>query len=106
MAIAKAEEDGISCELIDLRTIQPWDVDTVIKSVQKTGKALITHEAQTQCGFGAEVSSTIQEQCFLHLESPIARVCAADTPFPLAFEQYYLPDQWKVYDAIKETVNY
>ena len=91
-AVAQAEKDGISVELIDLRTIQPWDVETVINSVQKTGRCVISHDAQLMGGFGAEVSAKIQEECFVHLEAPITRVCGADTPFPLAWETFYLPD--------------
>ncbi len=78
----------------------------MINSVSKTGKCVVSHEAQTECGFGAEVSATIQKECFVHLESPVVRVCGADTPFPLVFENLYLPDKLKVYDAIKETVNF
>lgn len=59
MAAALAERDGISCEIIDLRTISPWDEETVLKSVKKTGKCLVTHEAPITCGFGAELAATI-----------------------------------------------
>lgn len=101
-----AEEQGISCEIIDLRTILPWDVETVTESVKKTGRAIVSHEAQITNGFGAEVSSSIQERCFLHLEAPIKRVCGWDTPFPLVFEPMYLPSQFRVYDAIQQTMQY
>eukprot|EP00455_Lapot_gusevi_P027438 TRINITY_DN2906_c0_g1_i1.p1 TRINITY_DN2906_c0_g1~~TRINITY_DN2906_c0_g1_i1.p1 ORF type:complete len:383 (+),score=101.63 TRINITY_DN2906_c0_g1_i1:53-1150(+) len=101
-----AQQDGISCELIDLRTVYPWDKETVIKSVQKTGRLLISHEAPVTGGFAGEVSASIQENCFLSLEAPIARVCGYDTPFPLAFERLYVPDVHKVYDAIKKTVHF
>ena len=106
MAAAMAEKDGISCEIVDLRTILPWDEKTVIDSVNKTGRCLITHEAPLSSGFGAELSAKIQEKCFLHLEAPIKRVCGYDTPFPLAYESFYLPDRFKVYEAIKQTVKY
>lgn len=101
-----AKKEGISCELIDLRTILPWDVETVEKSVRKTGKLIVTHEAPVTNGFASEVSSKIQERCFLHLEAPIKRVCGYDTPFPLVFEPMYLPDQYKLYQAIKDVVNF
>mmetsp|Transcript_11245 Transcript_11245/g.18089 ORF Transcript_11245/g.18089 Transcript_11245/m.18089 type:complete len:402 (-) Transcript_11245:76-1281(-) len=98
------EKDGISCELIDLQTIVPWDVDCVVKSVQKTGKLIVSHEAPVTCGFGAEVVATIQKECFYSLESPIQRVCGYDTPFPLVFEKQYIPDKLKNYEAIKSVV--
>jgi 2-oxoisovalerate dehydrogenase E1 component beta subunit len=101
-----AEDVGISCELIDLQSILPWDVETVVQSVQKTGRLLISHEAPRTGGFAAEISSTVQESCFLSLEAPIERVCGYDTPFPLVFEKYYVPDALKNFEAIKKTVNF
>jgi 2-oxoisovalerate dehydrogenase E1 component beta subunit len=106
-AVALAEEKlGISCELIDLCTILPWDVETVEKSVRKTGRLVISHEAPKTCGFAAEISATIQERCFLSLEAPIARVCGYDTPFPLVFEKFYVPDHHKNFEAIKGSMYY
>ncbi len=101
-----AEKEGISCEIIDLRTILPWDVETVEKSVLKTGRLLITHEAPLTGGFAGEIAATIQERCFLYLESPIARVTGLDTPFPLALEKEYLPDHLKIYEAITHSINF
>ena len=75
-------------------------------SVRKTGRLLVTHEAPLTAGFAGEIASTIQKECFLQLEAPIARVCGVDTPFPLAFEKLYLPDELKVFDAIKRTVHF
>lgn len=106
MAAAMAEKDGISCEIIDLRTILPYDEATVIESVKKTGKCIVTHEAPITCGFGAEIASKIQEKCFPYLEAPVRRIAGYDTPFPLVFEPFYLPDRFKLYEAIKQTVNY
>eukprot|EP00320_Phaeocystis_rex_P019074 CAMPEP_0119074464 /NCGR_PEP_ID=MMETSP1178-20130426/72128_1 /TAXON_ID=33656 /ORGANISM="unid sp, Strain CCMP2000" /LENGTH=357 /DNA_ID=CAMNT_0007056623 /DNA_START=44 /DNA_END=1117 /DNA_ORIENTATION=+ len=105
-ACERARADGISCEAIDLATIAPWDVHTIVDSVRKTGRLLVTHEAPITAGFAGEIAAAVQERCFLHLEAPIARVCGADTPFPLAFEKLYLPDELKVYDAIKNTVEF
>jgi 2-oxoisovalerate dehydrogenase E1 component beta subunit len=97
---------GIEAELIDLQTILPWDVETVESSVRKTGKLIVSHEAPLTCGFGAEVTATIQESCFLSLEAPIQRVCGYDTPFPLVFEKHYLPDVSKNLKAIRYVCEY
>jgi 2-oxoisovalerate dehydrogenase E1 component beta subunit len=105
-AAEMAEKDGISCEIVDLRSILPWDRDTVAKSVQKTGRLLINHEAPLTGGFASEIAASIQEKCFLHLESPITRVCGLDTPYPLAHEKEYMPDHLKTYEAIKRCVNF
>eukprot|EP01104_Vermistella_antarctica_P009228 TRINITY_DN235_c0_g1_i1.p1 TRINITY_DN235_c0_g1~~TRINITY_DN235_c0_g1_i1.p1 ORF type:complete len:426 (+),score=108.27 TRINITY_DN235_c0_g1_i1:70-1347(+) len=106
-AAAMAESQlGVSCEVIDLRTVAPWDVETVVDSVTKTGRLVISHEAPVTGGFGGEVAATIQQHCFLSLESPIGRVCGYDTPFPLVFEPMYFPGTLKVFDAIKKCVNY
>jgi 2-oxoisovalerate dehydrogenase E1 component beta subunit len=98
------KEHGISCELIDLQTIVPWDTATVIASVTKTGKLVVSHEAPLTGGFGAEVVATIQRACFWSLQAPIQRVCGYDTPFPLVHEKLYLPDQHKNVQAILQCV--
>lgn len=105
-AAEMAEKDGISCEIIDLRSILPWDADTIAKSVEKTGRLLINHEAPLTGGFASEIAATIQERCFLYLESPICRVCGLDTPYPLSHEKEYMPDHLKTYEAIKRTINF
>lgn len=105
-ACLDAEKEGISCELIDLKTLIPWDKETIESSVRKTGRLLISHEAPVTGGFGAEISASIVERCFLRLEAPVARVCGLDTPFPLVFEPFYMPTKNKILDAIKSTVNY
>jgi 2-oxoisovalerate dehydrogenase E1 component beta subunit len=99
-------ELGVDCEVIDLRTILPWDVDAVEASVKRTGRLIVAHEAPVTAGFAAEVSAKIQERCFLHLEAPIQRVCGYDTPFPMIFEKYYMPDELKVFEAIKTTTRF
>lgn len=101
-----AQEKGVSCELIDLRSILPWDVETVAASVRKTGRLLINHEAPLTGGFAGEIAATIQDKCFLNLESPISRVCGLDTPFPLAQEKEYMPDELKTFEAIMASINY
>ncbi|KAK6106832.1 2-oxoisovalerate dehydrogenase beta subunit, mitochondrial precursor, putative [Brugia malayi] len=100
------EEIGVSCEVIDLRTILPWDIDTVAKSVKKTGHLIITHEAPITSGFAAEISTKVQERCFFHLEAPISRVCGWDTPFPHIFEPFYLPTKWRIIEAIKKLIDF
>ncbi|CAB4058869.1 BCKDHB [Lepeophtheirus salmonis] len=93
------EKLGVSCEVIDLFSILPWDKETVFESVVKTGRCLIAHEAPITGGFGAELAASITENCFLNLESPIQRICGYDTPFPLIFEPFYLPDKWRCLEA-------
>ena len=105
-AIMAQEEYGVNCEIIDLRTLLPWDRKTVIESVKKTGRALISHEAPITAGFGAEVSSTIQENCFIYLDAPVKRICGYDTPFPHLQEPLYFPDRFKVLQGIKDTMNF
>lgn len=100
------EKLGVNCEIIDLRTILPWDEDTIIQSVLKTGRLIIAHEAPLTGGFAGEIASTIQEHCFLNLEAPIQRVCGIDTPFPHVFEPFYLPDKYKCLEAVKKVVEF
>jgi 2-oxoisovalerate dehydrogenase E1 component beta subunit len=84
----------------------PWDKQTILESVRKTGRLMVTHEAPLTAGFAAEIAAAVQRECFLSLEAPIMRVCGADTPFPLAMEKVYLPDELKVYDAIRTAAHY
>jgi len=97
---------GISCELIDLRTILPFDAETVVRSVAKTGRCVVTHEAPLTGGFGAEVAAIVQERAFLHLEAPVVRVTGWDTPFPCANEAIYVPNHLRVLDGIKAAVKF
>lgn len=85
-AAKMAEEKGISCEIIDLRTILPYDIETIEKSVNKTGRLLITHEAPITSGVAAEISAKVLERCFLHMKAPVKRCCGYDTPFPFVYE--------------------
>ncbi len=91
--VAKAgiEESGVDAELIDLRSIVPLDIDTIIQSVARTGRCVIFHEATRFGGFGGELSALVQERCFWALKSPILRVAGWDTPYPHAFEWDYMP---------------
>jgi len=104
VAEAGIKESGISCELIDLQTLIPFDKDTIVNSIQKTGRCVIVHEAPKTSGFGAEISATIQERCFYSLESPIIRVTGWDTPFPHSTEWDYLPSPERIATAIKNTI--
>lgn len=94
-AIKRAEEElGVNVELIDLRTIYPWDKETVLKSVQKTGRCMVVHEAMVNAGVGAEVAATVQEdpETFVRLEAPVVRLAGWSIPTPLSFEKFNLPD--------------
>ncbi|GAA5919334.1 hypothetical protein JCM1841_004345 [Sporobolomyces salmonicolor] len=97
---------GLSVEVIDLRTIIPYDIETVVKSVNKTGRCLIVHEAPQAGGMGSELAAEIQQRCFLRLEAPVKRLTGWDTPFGLAYEKFYLPDHVRILDGIIETMRY
>jgi 2-oxoisovalerate dehydrogenase E1 component beta subunit len=98
---AAARGLGLDAEIIDVRTMVPLDVETLVNSVQKTGRCVIAHEATRFGGYGGELSATIQEECFWHLEAPILRVAGWDTPYPHAFEWEYFPGQARVAGALK-----
>jgi 2-oxoisovalerate dehydrogenase E1 component beta subunit len=100
------KEFGVSIEVIDLRTVYPYDFEPIKASVQKTGRVIVTHEAPITSGLGAEISAKITEECFLNLEAPIKRVCGLDTPFPHSNEPAYYPDRLKLFEAIRETLEY
>jgi pyruvate dehydrogenase E1 component beta subunit len=100
-----AEEDGAQCEVVDLLTIAPLDRETVVASVQKTGRAVIVHEAPRSFGPGAEIAASIMDGAFLALEAPIARVASWDVPFPgFAREKANVPDLARVLAAARETL--
>ncbi len=105
-AAKKAEEDGISVEIVDPRTLQPLDEETLVASVKKTNRAVVAHEAVTRMGFGAEVTAVLQHQAFDYLDAPIERVGAKFTPLAFApvMEQFVVPHAEDVLAAIKRTV--
>jgi pyruvate dehydrogenase E1 component beta subunit len=93
--------DDLSVELIDLRTIYPIDMDTIIESVNKTGRCVVAHEAPKTCGMGAEIAAIIQEHCFLRLKAPIQRVAGFDTVMPYyKLELEYLPNAQRISEAV------
>ncbi len=101
------EKSGKSIELIDLRTIYPFDVDAVEASVKKTGRCVVVHEAPLTCGFGSEISARIMERCFLHLEAPVQRVAGFDTTMPYyKLELEYMPDAARIGRAIDDVMAY
>ena len=91
VSLTAAEETGIDAEVIDLRSLWPLDLDTIVNSVKKTGRCVVVHEATRTCGFGAELIALVQEHCFHHLEAPVERVTGWDTPYPHAQEWAYFP---------------
>jgi len=98
-------EDGVSSEIVDLRTIAPLDRETIVRSVTKTGRALIVHEAPRAFGPGAEIAASIMDGAFLSLEAPIARVAAHDVPFPgFAREKSNVPDAARIIAAARDTL--
>ncbi len=101
VAEAAVRQAGIDAEIIDVRTLVPLDVETIAASVRKTGRCVVVHEATRFSGFGAELSSTIQEECFWDLEAPIQRVTGWDTPYPHAFEWEYFPGQQRIAAALR-----
>lgn len=86
------ERPDIKIELIDLRTIYPWDRETIVESVKRTGRAIVVHESMVNYGVGAEVAATLQESSFLHLKAPVKRIAGWTTHTGLAFEKYIFPD--------------
>ncbi len=103
-AAATLEKEGVAVEVLNLRTLNPLDINAIVCSVEKTGRCVVAHEApKTQC-FGAELSALIMEKCFLHLKAPVKRCCGLDTPFPHTLEREYLPDAYKVVKALRDTM--
>jgi 2-oxoisovalerate dehydrogenase E1 component beta subunit len=105
-AVKQAASSGIECDLLDLRSLAPLDVDAILASVEKTGRLVIVHEARRTTGFGAEVAAIVAERALLSLEAPVKRVAGFDTHFPYTLEDYYLPDAPRVLLAIEETANF
>ncbi len=101
---AAAQETGIDAEIIDLRSLWPLDLATIVESVKKTGRCVVVHEATRTSGLGAELVALVQEHCFYHLEAPIERVTGWDTPYPHALEWSYFPGPARVARALRRAV--
>jgi 2-oxoisovalerate dehydrogenase E1 component subunit beta len=104
VALTALRETEVDAEVVDLRTLLPVDIETIVASVKKTGRCLIAHEATRTGGFGAELSALVQERCFHHLEAPIVRVTGWDTPYPHTFEWEYFPGPQRLGAGIREAM--
>ena len=105
-AAQKASAEGVEAEVIDLRTLWPLDIDTIVESVKKTGRVVVVHEAPKSCGLGSEIVALVNEKAFLHLEAPPVRVTGFDTPFPYTLENEYLPLSHRIVPALLSTARY
>jgi pyruvate dehydrogenase E1 component beta subunit len=106
-AAAAASEEGRSLEVVDLRSLNPLDVDTVVESVRRTSRCMVVHEAPVFSGYGAELAARITEKCFYHLQAPVLRVGGFSTPYPPSrLEDHYLPDLDRVLDGVDRTLEW
>lgn len=106
-AAEELEKEGISLEVIDLRTVQPLDIETIIASVEKTGRVVVVQEAQKQAGIAANVVAEINDRAILNLEAPVVRVAAADTVFPFSqAESVWLPNHKDIVEAVNKVMNF
>ncbi|MBL8840875.1 MAG: alpha-ketoacid dehydrogenase subunit beta [Planctomycetes bacterium] len=105
-AAAKCAEEGIDCEIVDVRTIVPLDEATILESVKKTGRAVIVYEAPKTGGFGGEISAILAEKAIEWLEAPIVRVTGFDTPFPYTLESVYLPEPGRIREAVLKVARF
>ena len=105
-AVSLAAKENLSIELVDLRSLLPFDIDTVIQSVTKTGRLVIAHEATKIAGFGAEIAAQVSERAIDTLKAPILRVAGYDTPFPYALENAYLASPERILRAVRKALSY
>jgi len=106
-AAVAAQEDGRALEVIDLRSLSPLDLDTIVASVRRTGRCVVVHEAPVTGGLGAEIAARVTERCFYQLEAPVLRVGGFSAPYPPSrLEEHYLPDLDRVLDAVDRTFAY
>lgn len=104
VALAAAAQSNVDAEVIDLRTLVPLDIAAIVKSVAKTGRCMIVHEAPFTSGYGAELAALVQRQCFYELEAPVERVTGWDTPYPHIFEWHYFPGPNRVAESMRSVV--
>ncbi|MBI3732917.1 MAG: alpha-ketoacid dehydrogenase subunit beta, partial [Chloroflexi bacterium] len=107
-AAHRLADEGIELEVVDLRTLVPLDDEAIFRTVRKTGKVVVAHEATRTAGFGGEIVARIAEEAFEHLDAPIVRVAAPDTPVPYSapLETFFLPDAPKITDAVRKLARY
>ncbi len=105
-AAKQAQKEGIDVEVIDLRTLVPFDKDAILNSVAKTGRLIVVNEAPKLCSFASEVSAFVSERAIEYLLAPIIRVTGFDTPFPYAQEHWYMPDEFRILRAIRKVVEW
>lgn len=106
-AAEELEKNDIDAEVIDLRTVSPIDIETIVESVKKTNRVVVVQEAQRQAGIAANIISEIQERAILHLEAPVLRVTAPDTVYSFAAaESVWLPNHEDVIEKVNEVINY
>ncbi|HXS17849.1 MAG TPA: alpha-ketoacid dehydrogenase subunit beta [Polyangiaceae bacterium] len=103
-AASKVAKQGVECEVIDLRTLWPVDIDTIVSSVKKTGRVAVVHEAPRTMGFASELITLVCEKAFYHLEAPPLRITGFDTPFPYALEAEYMPLSHRIVPAVLQAV--
>ena len=98
------DKEGISVEVIDLRTLVPLDIETIVTSVKKTARAVVLHEAARRLGYGAEIAAEVQERCFWHLDWPVARIAAKNTPVPTSppLEDAMIPQPAEIAETLRE----
>jgi len=101
---AELDKEGISVEIVDLRTLVPLDVETIVRSVKKTSRAVVLHEAALRMGYGAEIAATVQEECFWHLDQPVTRIAAKNTPTPTSppLEDAVVPQPAEIAQTIRK----
>ena len=106
-AAEKLSEEGIHAEVIDIATIKPLDMETILASVEKTGRCVIIHEAARTCGVGAEISAQIAEKGLMFLKAPVQRITGYDTIVPYArLEKFYLPTEENIIEAVQQIMEF
>lgn len=105
-AVALAEGEGYDVELIDLQSLAPYDLRSLVRSVERTGRMVVAHEAPMTCGFGAELVAAVQAACFDFLKAPLQRITGFDTPFPYTLEDHYLPNADRIARELARTIEY